>query len=283
MDKFKVRACAKLNLTLDACGVRPDGYHELVMLMQSVDLCDEVELVLTDSGIKVDCGDFSCDNNIAAVAAEKYFQACRADRGAEIKIKKNISVCGGLAGGSADAAAVLVMLDKLLGTVSHDKLLEIAASIGADVPFAMTGGLSLVKGIGEKIEHIKPLPKCTFLLASAGVKDSTGKMFARLDSLGDYPHPDTKQVIDFINSGELCKAAPLFANSFNALWTNDLALEIFGVMREHGAIGCSVSGSGPTIFGVFESDEQAMKCADKLSAVTECHICHPTDKSIFFE
>lgn len=284
MNGVTVRACAKLNLTLEVGGRRADGYHDMTMLMQSVDLCDTVTVALDPSGqITVRCGDLSGPDNLAYRAAERYRQAAGVTDGVCITVEKRIPVCSGLAGGSADAAAVLGALDRLLGAVEPDRLAAVALSLGADVPFAMVGGTACVRGIGEIIQPVAPLPPCFFVLAKAGVKDSTGKMFARLDAVPDRVHPDTEAVVRALAEGNLTAAAQGFGNAFDPLWQNDLARQIRCVMREHGAVQVALSGSGPTLFGVFAAEEDAERCRGQLSGITECFVCRPTDRSLFFE
>lgn len=284
MNRLKVRACAKLNLTLDVGQKRADGYHDMTMIMQSVDLCDEVTVELNDKGsITVTCGDLSGEDNLAYAAAKRYLAAAGVTQGVDIAIEKNITVCGGLAGGSADAAAVLTALDKMVGGVDADSLAEIALSLGADVPFAMTGGTAFVSGVGEKIQPISPLPKCWFVLAQAGQKDSTGKMFARLDAICDRPHPDTNEVLSALEKGDLIRAAKGFYNAFDPLWQGELPSAIRCEMMSSGAVSVALSGSGPTLFGTFAERERAEACLERLKGVTDCQICSPTDQGIIFE
>lgn len=284
MTRLKVRACAKLNLTLDVGEKRADGYHDMTMIMQSVDLCDTVEVTLNDTGkVTVTCGDLSGEDNLAYLAAERYLKAAGSTQGVDIVIDKNITVCGGLAGGSADAAAVLAALDKMIGGVDADALAEIALSLGADVPFALVGGTAFVRGVGEKIEPISPLPKCWFVLAQAGDKDSTGKMFARLDAIGDRPHPDTSGVLEALKKGDLTLAAKGFYNAFDPLWQGEFPSTIRHEMIASGALSVALSGSGPTLFGTFAERDMAEACLQRLKDVTDCVLCSPTDRGIIFE
>ena len=284
MDAIRLRACAKLNLTLDVVARREDGYHQLEMIMQSVDLCDLITVRLNRSGrVTVECGALSGDDNLAAKAARLYFDALAPDFGAEISIEKHIPVCGGTAGGSADAAGVLAALDKTLHLATGDELIAIAKRLGADVPFAMVGGTALVGGIGEQIRPLKALKGLTFVLASVGEKDSTGKMFARVDALQTKKHPDTAAVAAAIESGNVREAARGFGNSFDPLWENPTAEKVRGIMTAHGALGCSVTGSGPTLFGSFLNEDDAVRCCAELEKLTFACVCRPTERSIFFE
>lgn len=284
MNKLSASVCAKLNLTLDIKGVRDDSYHDLSMIMQSVDLCDDVTVELNDTGVVwVECGELSGDNNLAAKAAKLYFSLTGLKKGADITIKKRIPVCGGLAGGSADAAATLVILERLCGLLSSGDREKAALALGADVPFALVGGTAYVSGVGEKIKPLNPISNCFFVLANGGEKGSTGEMFARFDSLDKPTHPQTDKVLSLLSEGNISEAAKLFYNCFEQLWQTNLTKRIKALMNEYGCVSCTVSGSGPTFFGVFEDRLVAEKCASEIKKFTECYVCAPTEKSIFFE
>ncbi len=284
MNKLSASVCAKLNLTLDIKGKRDDSYHDLSMIMQSVDLCDKVSVEINDTGeVQVKCGELSGDDNLAAKAAKLYFSLKGLKKGADITIEKHIPVCGGLAGGSADAAATLAVLERLCGALDEAVRDKAVLSLGADVPFAMVGGTAYVSGVGEKIVPIKPIANCFFVLANGGEKGSTGEMFSKFDSLKDPVRPQTDKVLTALSSGDLACAAKLFYNSFEQLWQDRLPKQIMAQMYESGCLGGTVSGSGPTFFGVFDSECKANACAEYLSEFTECYVCRPTEKSIFFE
>lgn len=282
MNALTVRACAKLNLTLDVTGRRPDGYHDVRMVMQSVDLCDTLTVSLGGEGIAVDCGSLSGEDNLAYRAAVRYRDAACYEGGVHIAVEKRIPVCGGMGGGSADAAAVLAALDRLIGVVPHDALERIALSLGADVPFALTGGTALAAGVGERLRPLPHLPDCAFLLVSVGEKPSTGAMFARLDQLSDRAHPDVEEVARAITAGDLPAAARGFANSFAPLWDNELSRAARRQMTENGALSVSLSGAGPTIFGTFADAETARNCQTAMGEIPTI-LCRPARQSLFFE
>ena len=280
MRALTVRACAKLNLTLDVADRRADGYHDMTMIMQSVDLCDTLTVSLTGEGITVDCGALSGEDNLAYRAAALYREAARSTDGVHIAIDKHIPLRGGMAGGSADAAAVRAALDRLIGTVSWEKLRQIALTLGADVPFALVGGTALATGVGERLTPLPPLPECVFLLASVGEKPSTGEMFARLDALTERRRPDTAAVLAALQKGDLPRAASGFVNAFAPLWENETTRALCDVMTEAGALSVSLTGAGPTIFATFADEEAARRCQAALTTPTL--LCRPTQKSILF-
>ena len=282
MNALTLRACAKLNLTLDVTGRRADGYHDMTMIMQSVDLCDTLTVALTGEGIRVDCGALSGEDNLAYAAARRYCEAAGYCGGVHIAIEKAIPVCGGMAGGSADAAAVLAALDRLIGGVAGEKLDAIALSLGADVPFARLGGTALAAGVGERLTPLPALPDCTFLLYAVGEKPSTGALFARLDALADYPHPDAERVAAALRAGDLIAAAQGFGNAFSPLWENAAADNARRVMKDAGALSVSLTGAGPTLFGTFVDEADARRAQATLGS-EKAFLCRPTKQSVFVE
>lgn len=278
---MKLSTCAKLNLTLDVLGRRSDGYHDMRMIMQSVDLCDTVDVRFDESGDAfTECGGICTDDNLASKAVRAYSEASGIKIGANIKIDKHIPICGGLGGGSADAAAVLTALEMTFGALGRQHLMEVALSLGADVPFAMDGGTALAAGVGEKLKPLRTLPDCSIVLASAGVKDSTGKMFGKLDAVDGKIHPDTDAAVAAIDCGDLVGASGLFCNSFAPLWKGDVPDKIRAIMTDSGAMCCSLSGAGPTMFGIFDDEHRARACCDLLKEFTKSNLCHPTRKSV---
>ncbi|MEE1186228.1 MAG: 4-(cytidine 5'-diphospho)-2-C-methyl-D-erythritol kinase [Acutalibacteraceae bacterium] len=274
-----VQTCAKINLMLDCVEKRNDGYHELDMIMQSVDLCDKVTLALNDSGIVTCKGiDIPDDKNIAVKAAKIFFEFCgKSNLGAEIVIEKNIPDCGGLAGGSSDAAAVLRILDELIGDKDMYMLSSIALQVGSDVPFALFGGTLHAQGRGEVLEQVQPLPECYIVIKMCGKKESTGKAFDVLDNMKKPPHPDIDNFIGVLNTGDIDKIAPLCQNSFSVIYDFE---DIKNTMQGFGATGVSLSGAGPAVFGIFKDEKSALECADSLG---DAYFCKPTPISVYFE
>ncbi len=279
-----VNACAKLNYALCIESAREDGYHNLQMIMQSVDLCDTLSLELADNvPLRVTCDVPIEGENLVTKAVELYATEIGRKIGGTIRIKKRIPLCGGLGGGSADAGAVLVALQSVYGGINDERLLEIALTLGADVPFAVSGGTRYAAGVGEKLASLPTVKACTILLATAGSKDSTGKMFARFDAMENKLQPDVSKAAALIKAGEFDKAMSHFANSFFPLWQSDMTDKIEHIMRQNGAVCVSLSGAGPTMFGIFGSDEAALAAKAELDKFTWSEICHPTEKSVYFE
>lgn len=279
MEKIKITACAKINLSLSVLGKREDGYHELDTVMQSVDLSDTVYIEKCRS-IITDCKGISAEENIAARAARLFCEKTGAE-GCKIKIEKRIPAAAGLGGGSADAAAVLAGLNRLYKTgISETELCEIAVKIGADVPFLIAGGTARARGIGEKLTPLMPLKGCWFLLAKAEEKPSTAEMFSRLDST-DYIKPDIEKTVNAVNCGDLNGVLENLGNSFEILWSKSPLKEMLS--STHPA-ACSLSGSGPARFAVYGDLKAALRARDKLSAKgVFCEICKPLNKSLIFE
>ena len=279
MEKIKITACAKINLSLSVLGKREDGYHELDTVMQSVDLSDTVYIEKC-RGIITDCKGISAEENIAARAARLFCEKTGAE-GCKIKIEKRIPAAAGLGGGSADAAAVLAGLNRLYKTgISKTELCEIAVKIGADVPFLIAGGTARARGIGEKLTPLMPLKDCWFLLAKAEEKPSTAEMFSRLDST-DYIKPDIEKTVNAVNCGDLTGVLENLGNSFEILWSKSALKEMLS--STHPA-ACSLSGSGPARFAVYGDLNAALRARDKLSAKgVFCEICKPLNKSLIFE
>lgn len=279
MEKIKITACAKINLSLSVLGKREDGYHELDTVMQSVDLSDTVYIEKC-RGIITDCKGISAEENIAARAARLFCEKTGAE-GCKIKIEKRIPAAAGLGGGSADAAAVLAGLNRLYKTgISKTEICEIAVKIGADVPFLIAGGTARARGIGEKLTPLMPLKDCWFLLAKAEEKPSTAEMFSRLDST-DYIKPDIEKTVNAVNCGDLNGVLENLGNSFEILWSKSPLKEMLS--STHPA-ACSLSGSGPARFAVYGDLNSALRARDKLSAKgVFCEICKPLNKSLIFE
>ena len=279
MEKIKITACAKINLSLSVLGKREDGYHELDTVMQSVDLSDTVYIEKC-RGIITDCKGISAEENIAARAARLFCEKTGAE-GCKIKIEKRIPAAAGLGGGSADAAAVRAGLNRLYKTgISKTELCEIAVKIGADVPFLIAGGTARARGIGEKLTPLMPLKDCWFLLAKAEEKPSTAEMFSRLDST-DYIKPDIEKTVNAVNCGDLNGVLENLGNSFEILWSKSALKEMLS--STHPA-ACSLSGSGPARFAVYGDLNAALRARDKLSAKgVFCEICKPLNKSLIFE
>ncbi len=264
---MKIKANAKVNLSLDVTGKRPDGYHTLESVFQSVSLCDYLTVKLCDE-ISVTCSDNSVngEDNLCFKAAILFFEATDIRSGAEIFIEKNIPMAGGLGGGSADAAATLVALNELCNQpLSEEKLLEIALKLGADVPFCMLGGTKLCEGVGEIMTDLAPLPDCFIVIAKKGEKSSTGAMYRALDSAVSRRHPHTKDMINGLESGDLRETFKGAYNCFESVCDASALNEVRLVADKTNAVYCGLSGAGPTVVLIFDSMTDAEKARSFLS------------------
>lgn len=248
---MKLKACAKINLTLDVTGKREDGYHLIDSVFQSVSLYDEITVEKSDT-IIVRCTDSTiCDkSNIAYKAAEKFFEYVGINGGAEIVIKKHIPLASGMGGGSADAAAVILALDKIYKTnLTEKKLCQIGLSVGADVPFCIVGGTARVGGIGEKMQKLPDMPDCAILLIKHGAKQSTADMYKRVDA---YPQTTfyTQAMSDGISNGDLDAVCKNVFNAFSAVCNNE---NLINDIKTTNPLAVSLSGSGPTVFAIYNN------------------------------
>lgn len=260
--RLLIKAPAKINLSLDVLHKRPDGYHEVEMIMTTIDLADRIELSLNHSNqiIINSHNRFVPDDqrNLAYQAALLLKNRFRVKKGVNITIEKTIPVAAGLAGGSSDAAATLRGLNKLwdLG-LSLEELAELGAEIGSDVSFCVYGGTALAKGRGEIITKLPPPPTCWVVLAKPFIGVSTAEVYRRLN-INDVNHPDTNEMINAIKAndfGGVCK------NLGNVLEEVTLPLhpevaQIKDQMSRFGADAVLMSGSGPTVFGLVEHDSR---------------------------
>ena len=273
MKELTIPAYAKINLTLDVLGKRPDGYHDLSMVMQSVSLADQV--IIRETGeegftLKTDLGFLpGADKNIAGVAARAFARHTGADlSGLEIELQKHIPVCAGTAGGSSDGAAVLRGLNRWFSCgLSLRHLAEIGEEVGSDVPYCVLGCTALAEGRGEKLTCLPALPDCHIVLCKPGFSVSTPELFRRVDELKLRFHPDTAGVLAALEEGDLAGVSRRMFNVFEeALPAQRRAVveEIKSTLLSRGALGACMSGTGPTVFGIFDNAESAQSVADEL-------------------
>lgn len=264
-----VSAPAKLNLSLDILRRREDGYHDLKMVMHSVDLIDELTLERTGGkGIRVRT-DLSFlpndERNLAAMAARRFAEATGTDvEGLLITIRKRIPVCAGMAGGSSDAAAVLRALNRELATpMTPEQLAHLGERVGSDVPYCVVGGTALAEGRGERLTPLPPLPDCWFVLCKPNFSIATPELFARVNCARLRCRPDTDGILRALESRDLEGVARRMYNVFEDVLPDRRSGEIAAIKSAligHGALGAVMSGSGPTVFGLFR-DETAAKRA----------------------
>lgn len=276
MAAMRVEANAKLNLTLDVLGRRPDGYHDMRMIMQSVELADLLDITRSGSGeLRVSTNLHFLPNNaknLAAQAALRWWEAQgNASQGLDITIDKHIPVCAGMAGGSSDAAAVLRALNELEGAgLSPAQLARIGEQVGSDVPYCVTGGTALAEGRGEVLTPLPPLPPCWVVLCKPEFSISTPALFAKIDSVKLRCRPDTQGVIAALEAQDLVGVARRMYNVFeDALPERQRSRvnDIKNVLIQCGALGASMSGTGPTAFGLFDSEALAREAQERLTGV----------------
>ncbi|HIY11310.1 MAG TPA: 4-(cytidine 5'-diphospho)-2-C-methyl-D-erythritol kinase [Candidatus Anaerofilum excrementigallinarum] len=267
MRQVTVLAPAKLNLTLDVVGLEPNGYHSLDMIMQTIDLYERItlrkssDLRLRLPGSRVPAN----DSNTAIKAALAFFHYTGLLAGVDMEIRKAVPVRAGMAGGSADAAGVLVGLNALYDArLSFSELWSLAAGIGADVPFALLGGTARVKGVGDVMKALPPCPDCWFTVCMPAVGVSTPKAFARYDEIGSSVHPDGEAAEQAVRAGNLDALAAQMKNALEESSESRHNEPIRRILDENGALASLMTGSGAAVFGVFRTEQQAQAAAQAL-------------------
>lgn len=266
------RAWAKINLTLDVLGKRPDGYHELSMVMESVDLADILRFSHSGEGIRVKTNLAflpSGPTNLAAKAALCFAQATGITvEPLTIEIEKHIPVCAGTAGGSSDAAAVLRYLNRTTGAgLSGRELQRLGEQVGSDVPYCVTGGTALAQGRGEVLTPLPSLPRCALVLCKPPFSISTPALFAELDRHKLCRRPDTAGARKALEAGDLAGVARRLYNVFEDVLLPRQARtvqEIKNRLITCGALGANLSGTGPTVFGLFADEALAQEACRAL-------------------
>ena len=257
---MELKALAKINLGLDVLGRRENGYHDVRMIMQSVYLYDEVKLDQSEEpGIRVrtNLGFLPTgEGNIAYKAAQMLTDEFGIGPGIDISLNKHIPVAAGLAGGSADAAAVLFGLSRMFGLkLSQKELMERGVKLGADVPYCIMRGTVLAEGIGEELTVLPAMPKCTVLIAKPPVSVSTKVVYEALDAREITVHPDIDGIIEGLKEGNLKRIASSMGNVLESVTIpmHPVIEQIKDEMKAAGALNAMMSGSGPTVFGLFEN------------------------------
>ena len=301
MDHIELKAYAKINLSLDVTGRRDNGYHDVRMIMQSINLYDEITVdrirhkapesvdISDEDGFRIIIETDSSEipdneDNLVYKAAKLLIDECGIKDGVRIILKKNIPVAAGMAGGSTDAAAVLKGMNSLfeLG-LPQERLCELGVKIGADVPYCIAGGTALSEGIGEILTPLCPMPECTLLIAKPDISVSTGYVYTAFDSLKEKQHPDVDAMILAIDHGDIIEISKLLGNSLEGVTQEEYPVikEIKQIMLGNKALGALMSGSGPTVFGLFDDRERAEGAADELSrssVVKDLFITNPINK-----
>ncbi len=276
---MEIKAYAKINLYLDVTAKRADGYHDIVSIMQTVDLYDKVSVQIIEgesAEIVLHCGaDLPCDGrNLAYKAAERYF-AGQVPCKIEIDIQKHIPMQAGLAGGSADCAAVLRALNAYFGKYSESELIDLGAHLGADVPFCLVGGTRITRGIGEVMQACAPMPDCYLVIARGGEGISTPWAYGALDAkFGDFTMQGNAseqrlaRIVGAMERGDLAAMSDAMYNIFESvvLPEHEVARNAKKAMLEGGAIGALMSGSGPSVVGIFTDPDAAQRVRDTIAA-----------------
>ena len=272
---MKINANAKINLSLDVTKKRDDGYHEVFMILQEIDLCDVLDVsITTDGEIKLMCDGLndtpSCDN-LAYKAARLFLDTLESKNGCNIVLKKNIPVGAGLAGGSTDAAAVLKALNSLFNEpFDTQKLKELGLKLGADVPFCIDGGTKLAEGIGEKLTDISGMKPLWAALIKPTKSISTKEAYNKIDS-SVFEHPDVMKAKKHIENGDMQGLFECMGNVFESAAKDEIP-EIEDIKTHFvskGALFSMMSGSGPTVFGLFDNKESAQKALESFEGICE--------------
>lgn len=265
MDKLNYKARAKINLALDVCRRLENGYHEVRMVMQTVALCDELEFKRRndpDIILSVSSRDYLGDleNNLIFRAAKLMRQQYNIQQGVEIRLKKNIPVAAGMAGGSTDAAATMLAMNEMfeLG-LGREELMEMAVSLGADIPFCILGGTALAEGVGEKLTPLPAPPPASLLVVKPPIMVATKWVYEnlRLDTLST--HPDVDGMVEALRQGDLKGITDRMENVMETVTEerHPIITNIKKMMLGSGAMNAMMSGSGPSIFGVFLEENAA--------------------------
>lgn len=275
MDKIQLKALAKINLGLDVLRRREDGYHEVKMIMQTISLCDELELRRRkQAGIQVKTNLHylpTNENNLVYKAAKLLMEEFRIKDGISIQLQKRIPVAAGMAGGSSDAAAVLWGMNQMYGLgLSRRDLMERGVRLGADVPYCVLRGTALAEGIGEELTILPPMPKCYILLAKPGISVSTRFVYENLhaNDLNAEQHPDVDAMIEAVKEKNLELLTSRMGNVLELVTipSHPVIGAIKTCMLEAGALGAMMSGSGPTVFGIFDTQAKARKAYHVMRA-----------------
>lgn len=271
MERIQLKALGKINLGLDVLGKRENGYHDVRMIMQTVYLYDEVTLEKRqEPGITVSTNLIylpTDKTNIAYRAAKILLDEFGERRGVAIHLKKHIPVAAGMAGGSADAAAVLFGMNRMFGwKLSEKELMERGVTLGADVPYCIMRGTALAEGIGEKLTRLPAMPKCHLLIAKPPISVSTKLVYEKLDALAIVDHPDIDGIIEGLKDRDLIRVAGSMGNVLQNVTETEYPVitQIKEKMIKGGAINAMMSGSGPTVFGLFEDRQSAKRAAQKI-------------------
>lgn len=289
MNSISLKSRAKINLSIDVIGKREDGYHIVEMIMQTIDLYDDIKLKELEEDniiIKSECSYIPLnEDNIVYKAAKLIKEKMDIKKGIEIFIKKNIPVAAGMAGGSSNAAAVLVGLNELwkLG-LSKDELRDLGLKLGADVPFCIEGGTALAEGIGEKLTYIKGINKdVNILVCKPDIFVSTKEVYQSLDIKNIEKRPDNKLLIEKLKNDDIVSVSNNMVNVLEEVTSkkySDIKV-IEDIIAKNGAMGTMMSGSGPTVFGFFDNEEKAQRAkVELLENYSQVYVVTSSEKGV---
>jgi ispE: 4-(cytidine 5'-diphospho)-2-C-methyl-D-erythritol kinase len=271
MDRLELKALGKINLGLDVLGRRENGYHDVRMVMQTVYLYDRIIMKKSKTpGIRLETNLHYLpvnENNLAYQAAQMLMDEFHMEEGVSIQLDKHIPVAAGMAGGSSNAAAVLFGMNRMFSLgLSQKELMERGVKLGADVPYCIMRGTVLAEGIGEILTPLSPMPKCYVLIAKPAISVSTKMVYEKLDSHEIEDHPDIDGILAGLKAGDLKKVAGSMGNVLERVTVDAYPVidQIKKMMIKEGALNAMMSGSGPTVFGIFEEKATARKAADAI-------------------
>ena len=289
MNSISLKSRAKINLSIDVIGKREDGYHIVEMIMQTIDLYDDIKLKELEEDnitIKSECSYIPLnEDNIVYKAAKLIKEKMDIKKGIEIFIKKNIPVAAGMAGGSSNAAAVLVGLNELWKLcLSKDELRDLGLKLGADVPFCIEGGTALAEGIGEKLTYIKGINKdVNILVCKPDIFVSTKEVYQSLDIKNIEKRPDNKLLIEKLKNDDIVSVSNNMVNVLEDVTSkkySDIKV-IEDIIAKNGAMGTMMSGSGPTVFGFFDNEEKAKRArVELLENYSQVYVVTSSEKGV---
>lgn len=283
MDKLALKAYGKINLGLDVLRKRPDGYHDLKMIMQMVDVYDDIIITKTDrkDEIIVATDKFVLENekgNLAYMAAKLLFDEFNIHQGIEIKINKRIPIAGGMAGGSSDCATTLMGINEMFDLkLSKEDLMKRGVKLGADVPYCVLGKTAIAEGIGEILTPLPTPPSCYVIIAKPPVSVSTAFVYGNIRADEITKRPDIDGMAEAIKNGDLYKMSSLLYNVMEDVTVPEYPIiaDIKKMMIENGALNSIMSGSGPTVFGIYDNLEKAentMKLLKKSNLTEQLYL-----------
>ena len=271
MNKIELKALGKINLGLDVLGRRENGYHDVRMVMQTLYLYDQITITKKETpGIELKTNLFYLpvdENNLAYRVAKLLMDEFDVKEGVSIYLDKHIPVAAGMAGGSSNAAAVLFGINRMFDLgLSQQELMDRGVTLGADVPYCIMRGTVLAEGIGEILTPLPALPKCYVLIAKPPISVSTKLVYEKLDSHEIEDHPDIDGILEGLKAQDINKIASCMGNVLEKVTVEEYPVieDIKNVMKEEGALNAMMSGSGPTVFGIFDNKHLARKAADRI-------------------